>query len=369
MTQTDKGQKIQGDDPRGEVFQGLAAVMYAADGPVSGVYIEQSRALAAIADCASGGLRGKTVVDVGCGYGTTTLAVARHAPARIVALDTSAAHLDLFRLIAGNGDIEEYLFAKDAPEMLGHLCRSTLRHLQTMRAELAGGIFRKAGGKIGIIQQSSTTITLEIVGGLADVVVGNNWAHWPLNQLRAERRELGIQESEEENFVNAFRGTFMPIAYVLKHGGIAAVLEPIDFAWDDEDPAWNALQEQQTMSGHPVFIRLHEEINRILWKDHGVERVVPTVARMFPKSRMAALFADCDLTLERTCFFEGTASCDALDAFLVRGPMVLGGVALPFDTKAAILDEAAKRVRAALSAETLALPVRGEYTIYVLRRR
>lgn len=367
MSNTEKGRDVQGQDPKNVVFQGLASVVYAAEAGVSGGYIDQSRTVAAIAEYACDGMRGKAVLDVGCGYGTTTMALLRHAPKRIVAVDTSRAHIELLSsVLTDPEDLDVFLRRCGAPAVLGRLYDGTLAHFRAMREEYRSSLFRLAGGTLSAKEASSLDLTREVTEGPVDAVVGNNWLHWPVNQRRAVYKAEGV--AEDEGFTRAVTEALAPLTAVLVPGGVAVLLEPNDFAWDDEDPRWDGMLEQQTMSSHPVFLGFQEAMNRILKADYGIDRAVPKTARLFPKSRMAGLFAGAGLQLERSCFCEGTFSCDPINACFVRAPMWLGAVALPFDTKMAILECVVHELRETLSAKQLALPIRGEYTIYVARR-
>lgn len=367
MSNTEKGRDVQGQDPKNVVFQGLASVVYAAEAAVSASYVDQSRTAAAIAEFACGGMRGKAVLDVGCGYGTTTMAILRHVPACVVAIDTSQAHMELLSLILTDGeDIDLALRRRNAPEILGRLYPGALAHFRAMRQEYLSGLFRLSGGRLIAKEGSSLDLTPAVTEGTVDVVVGNNWLHWPVNQRRAVHTTAGLPD--EACVTQAVIDALTPLAAVLAPDGVAVLLEPNDFAWDDEDRSWNEMLERQTMSSHPVYLAFQETINRILKDDHGIERAVPKTARLFPKSRMAGLFRDAGFVLERTCFYEGTFSCDPIDACLVRAPMWLGSQPLPFDAKMGTIERTASALRATLPAERLALPIRGEYTIYVARR-
>lgn len=356
---------VQGRDPKHEVFKGLAAVVYAAEATISAGYIEQSRMLAMAADMAAGGLRGKFVLDVGSGYGTTTFALVRHAPARIVSVDSSEAHIELLNTITGGDSIEEYLVKKGAPEVLGEFYEPTLRYFQRVRRDYATSLFRKIGSEIQTQVASTLDLPAHLQAEGADVAVGNNWLHWPVNQRRSA---LEKTLPADEAFTKAFADAVDPMYRALRKGGTFAILEPADFSYDDTDEKLTALLEGQGMTEHPVYILLQKEINDILKKEHGIDRPMPKTARLFPKSKMAGLFAQSGFMLETVTTFEGTFPCDPVAAFYVRTPMWLGGVNLPFDVKMRIAKRGVEITRATLSEEQLNHPVRGEYTIYVSRR-
>lgn len=211
--------QAQGMDPKGQVFKGAAAIVYAASVPVDGSYVDQSRISAACADMAvAGGLKGKRVLDVGSGFGTTALAISRYCPSEIVSLDSSEQHIELFRTIfEGELDLRAYLEGKSANEVLGDYYEPTLRAFQNMRVEYRGGLFRRLGGKLSPIIGSSLDLPH---GNMApfDAVVGNNFLHWPMNQRKAEYVKQGIPESDA--LQRAFFDAVMPLRRALDDDGV-----------------------------------------------------------------------------------------------------------------------------------------------------
>lgn len=115
---------IHAYDPKGDLFEGLFPVLYAVEGWVRGSYFRQSQNSALLAEVASGGLRRKDVLDIGCGYGTTTLAISSFFPASITAIDNSKAMTEMMKfLLLENGDVEEWLVQRGAREILGQRSR------------------------------------------------------------------------------------------------------------------------------------------------------------------------------------------------------------------------------------------------------
>lgn len=358
------GRDLQGVDPKGQVFAGLAAVLYAAESAVSAGYIDQSRSTAAHAEAATGGLRGKRVLDAGCGYGTTTMALARHAPKEILAIDNSAAHVELLRtILLSLENIDDYLRAKEAPAVLGDLYERTLNHFVAMRAEFREGVFRRNGGKFLVFHQDSTE---PMASSIADVIVGNNFLHWPINQRRGKYLKDGVKE--DQAFSAAVADALKPLHRVLSADGVAVFLEPKDFVTVDNDPAWDADLESTTMVAHPVFIKMNQMLNGILKEEHGIERKVPKTTALFRMSEVGELFERNGFRLVRTAFHEGILPCNPVDAFFVRFPMWLGSVDLPFEAKLALGKRVRENLPALLTPQDIAVPVRGEYFTFVLER-
>ena len=91
--------QIHAHDPKGDLFEGLFPVLYSVEGWVRGSYSRQSQTSALLAEVASGGLRNKDVLDMGCGYGTTTFAVSSFFPASITAVDNSSAMTEIMTFL------------------------------------------------------------------------------------------------------------------------------------------------------------------------------------------------------------------------------------------------------------------------------
>ena len=130
----------QGERPD-VVFDDLYPILYAAETPVGGAYVRMSDYAASFAD-AYGGIKDKVVLDIGCGYGTTTMAIAAFNPKKIVAVDSSPQMIELLKqLLLSDDDIESWLYEKGAKDILGKFLECTVRHFEWMRAAFRDGLF------------------------------------------------------------------------------------------------------------------------------------------------------------------------------------------------------------------------------------
>jgi transcriptional regulator with XRE-family HTH domain len=118
----------QGKSPQ-RVFTDLYPLIHAAETPVSGSYARAAQVSATLAE-AYAGIAGKTVLDLGCGYGNTTLMLAAYGPQEIVAVDNSPHMIDMLkRVLLSKVSIRLWLRSIQAPDLLGELYAPTLAHL------------------------------------------------------------------------------------------------------------------------------------------------------------------------------------------------------------------------------------------------
>lgn len=369
MTTENQGQvQATGMDPKQEVFKGLAAVLYASEAPVSGSYVDQSRMLAAAADAVQP-LDKKSVLDIGCGFGTTTMAIARHCPWMITSIDSSEQHIALLRhVLQTEDDTATFLERLGAREVLGEAFGPTLRHLGEMRREFRGGLFRARGG----VHDAFTCSALDLSSqreGVYEAVIGNNFLHWPVNQRQMMILEENAPLSRDHAFELAWKGVMDEVSRVLVRKGIVAFLEPKDFVGANDDPTLERLCEERATVSHPAIVALQKEVNRCLEERHGIVRQVTTVFPLFRRREMNRLFCIAGYRLERSTMYEMTSACPALDYAYVRLPMQLGQVDLPFHDKLVIMRESLDCVRKTLSEDVQRMPVRAQFFIWVARKQ
>lgn len=361
--------QIQGQDPKAKVFSDLYPILYSAETPVSASYVLSSWISAVHADVLSGGLRGKSVLDLGCGYGTTTAALANFNPRRIVAVDSSQAMIDLFQLVMANdADIEARVRSEDAREVLGDLCEKTVQHLKQRRAEFQNGIFWRDGGELVLKTMSSLELSPEKIGGYADVVVGNNFLHWPVNQKKAELKKTYPDWTDQQITEMAIAVALAAIEGVMADGATAVFMEPQDFMTYDDQPDRERDCDQHTMVSHPLFVKFHTIFNRLLKENHGIDRAVPKTSRLFLSSRLADLAEKSGLKMVRLGHCENSFNCDPVDAFYVRLPLVLGSLNLAFDQKIQLAKMAMEEFRREATSAERALPLQAQYFFWCLRK-
>jgi len=363
MTESSETRHEFGVNPKDDVFKDLAAVVYAAEGLISGTYTHQSRFAATLAEAHCGGLRGKRIIDMGCGYGTTTAEIARHCPAMILGVDASPQMIDLYReVFALDGDIRAWLRTKGA-EALGPMHGMAASHLENLRRDFKSGAFSARGGRIQPLCRHLRALALRPEW---DAVVGNNFFHWPVNEEKASCVEEGLCQADA---TDAAIGTSLTwLGQGLRKGGVAVLLEPLDFVSYDDDPSRQAFLEARNPIAHPIATAMQEAVNRILAAEHGVTRPVLRTSPIFRTSAMKGLFDRAGFDLIQTAFSEITVFCDPVDAFMVRMPMWLGSVDLPFETKIAIAARANDEVHEAARPEDLELPLHSECTVFVARK-
>ncbi len=364
-------QTTQGQDPRNSVFQGLSGILYAACEPIAPSYRIQSQTAAACADAVCpGGLAGKRVLDIGCGFGTTALAIAAHAPAEIVCVDTSQVHLNLLEhTFFGDTGAESFLRSVQAEKVLGKYFEPTVELLSSMRREFRASRFVRRGGKLYTFLASSLDLTPEMIGGEVDAIVGNNFLHWPCNQRRAQY----VKDGDAENALERAKDDALKaLAALKKPDGVMALLEPIDFVRTDDTAAYQDMVAH-ALANHPAFVALHSGINDRLRVRYGIDRRMPSLSPIFELEAMPALFRRNGLELMNVAQFERVMPVtygDALDFMFVRLPMVLGGLDIPFDAKLALAKEIEIRLRyeaTEMKPEILSTPLHGQYFVFLAK--
>lgn len=342
------------------MFAAHAALIYAAEKPVSGTYIDQSRVLAASIDAAMGGkgLYGSRVLDIGCGFGTTTMeGLCRYATASITSIDSSAAMVELLRIVLlGEESIESHLDRYDAKTKLRSFYPGLLTSLHEMRRGFRGNLFQRMGGTLHPAQGSCLELAKQ---GLEpfDAIAANNMLHWPLKA-----------EMEKKPYEEAFRSVFSQLSAVLATDGVVGAVEPKDFMDDDRYPDRNAdLEAHETMS-HPVRRAYEARLNELLRTRHGIERGMPRTTKLFQTSRLPVLLAECGLKLESMRVFESVRQGDPFDSFAVRAPMSTGTIDLPIETKLDLGIEAARLARQDLEGQEYG-PVYDHYFVWIMRKR
>jgi SAM-dependent methyltransferase len=356
----DKAKEIQGQDPKSSVFADLQPVLYAAETPVSGSYVASSLVTATLAD-ALGGLRDKKVLDVGCGYGTTSAALANFFPGEIWAIDSSEKMVDLMKTVMfGDTDLNDWLRRRSADEVLGDLFDTALTHLIRRRTEFQDTAFCRSNRNLLSFVMSSMEL-LSSFRGLFDAVVGNNFLHWPVNQRKAELKKTHPVLSDAVITDLAVVDALRPIANVLKSGGVAVFMEPKDFITLDNDPGGEAHCEAHTMIAHPVFYKFNVVFNRLLKERYGIDRAIPKTAGLFPASRIPGWCELAGLKFVKMVHIEQSLLGDPLSAFYVRLPLWLGGLTkLSFDEKMALGKMTMAEMPGVLTAEDSAKPIQAQ---------
>lgn len=358
----------QGMNPE-TVFADLQPVLYAASVPIDGGYAEMSKISATLAE-AHGGITGRRVLDIGCGYGLTSLAIAAFGPRHIAAVDSSPAMIQLLeRLFVLSDDLDVWLRRQGAPEILGEYFAPTLNHFRDMYLTFQNGLFqRRRGPFTPWVGDGLRLAEYRDRFGRIDVVVGNNYLHWPINQriaaLKSEKPDL----TSDSAFVEACRDALRPLASILPSGGIAVMMEPNDFVVVDDDPKSEADLDANCLANHPLYIRFHEAFNALLKREYGIVRSVPKRSPLFRVSELPVLMSVGGFRLRRVHHVEWTYP-RVLDSIFVRLPLVLGGLKLPFEEKMKLGERIRKEFREVLAAEPAPPPIRSQWFFFVLERQ
>lgn len=351
---------IHAYDPKGDLFEGLFPVLYAVEGWVRGSYLRQSQNSALLAETASGGLKGKDVLDIGCGYGTSTFAISGFFPASITAIDNSIAMTEMMRfLLLENGDIEEWLNERGAREVLGRRFERTVQYLKFFRQCFRQNNFWGSS----VLKIVNSTLMSFSSDALFDAVVANNVLHWPINQLKKELEDKGQRVETDDCTVKVLaKGRSL-----LKVGGVLVVMEPRQVTALDTDYSREGHFNKSGSNNNPVFVKLNLILNRILRERYSIVRDAPKDVKMFRVSQMPDLATKAGFDLERTIVIEEPSFVRSVDFYPTIIPINLATVDLPLTEKVKIIQEAEAELVDTLSEEEKNLLTQAQAFYFVFR--
>lgn len=359
MSQQTDGTQIQGQRADAVFGADSYAALYAAEGGISGLYDQSSRGTALQASALLwGGLRGKRVLDVGCGCGATLLALINHVPGSVTCLDNSPGMIAFLEMLfLSDRDIEESLRAGGVHELLPpDLFAPTVEYFARQRRRFKASTFAQCGGKVETKLMSSLDITSENLGTF-DVVVGNNFIHWPVNSRKAELKKLHPDWSDEMVLKTAIDDALRPLSSVLDGDGVLVLMEPKNFVVCDDDPVQEKQCADFMTSTHPLYKKFQLILNERIQKRYGVQRAVPKSPGMFQRSQIPAIFREHELDCVDVAHEESVTCCDVPYSQLMRVPMVLGAVDAPFADKMRMGREAVEELRRTATEDELKQPL------------
>ncbi|MEK7659295.1 MAG: class I SAM-dependent methyltransferase [Patescibacteria group bacterium] len=352
---------IHAYDPKGDLFEGLFPVIYSVEGWVRGSYLRQSQNSALLAEMASGGLRGKDILDIGCGYGTTAFAISSFFPASITAIDSSKAMIEMMRfLLLENGDIEVWLIQRGAKEVLGRRFERTAEYLKFFRRCFRQNSFWAESANLKVVNSLLMDFSSNVP---FDVAIANNVLHWPVNQLKKKHEEGGRKPETDDCIVEAL----LKVKTLLKPGGTLVMMEPRQVTALDTDSSRAKNFDKFGSNSNPVFVKLNLTLNRILMERYSIERGAPKDIEMFRTSRMRDLGNKAGFELERMVVIEEPSFIRSVDFYPTIIPINLATVGLPLTEKVKIIREAEAELNDTLTEEEKNLPMQSQAFYFVFR--
>lgn len=346
------GGPIHAYDPKGDLFEGLFPVLYAVEGWVRGSYLRQSQNSALLAEATiSGGLREKDVLDIGCGFGTTTFAISSFFPASITAIDNSKAMIEMMRfLLLGKGDVELWLIQKGSKEVLGSRFERTVEYLKFFRRCFRQNSFWAESPRLKTVNSSLMDF---FSSGLFDVAIANNALHWPVNQVKKDHEKEGRSPQTDDCIV----AVLAKARDLLRVAGVLVVMEPRQVTALDTDSSRAENFDRFGSNSNSVFVNLNLILNRILKERYSIERDAPKDLEMFRVSRMPDLAVKAGFELERVVVIEEPSLVRSVDFYPTIIPINLATVDLPLPEKVKIIREAEAELNDILTEEEKSLPV------------
>ena len=337
---------------------------YATYALLNDAYTRTSLICATLADqLLPSGLRNKVVLDVGCGYGTTTQVIAGFAPFRILAIDSSEPITRLMRHVC-SGDDYPLLRNKQAQSALGKHFSAVREHLRRYRAGFEGSVFCRNAGKLDIEARSS--FDLGSIEYKFEAIIGNHFLHWPIGTLRDKTPP---QDERAEHRIQAIADALSPIAHTLVRGGIAVFSTMESFVEDDIHPDREEDIMRHAVREHPALKRFEQIALRFVQEQAGLTRGVPaTRPKIIQLGSLGVAAERASLHLEQVQYHELVEYCDPLEAALTGTPMLLGWANLPWEKLEHIMQEAYHETKGQITAAEYYEPIRVHNYTFAFRK-
>jgi hypothetical protein len=236
-----------------------------------------------------------------------------------------------------------------------------------MRHAFEQGTFGRKEGILRPLVRDGLALDIQEIGPV-DLLVANNYLHWAVNRRIDQLHTEHGGSPDGDILIQACRDALVPMGSVLREGGIAIIMEPIDFVQIDNHLERNEDLRRHSVLEHPAFLKYQEIVNHILKEKYGIERNVPEPDPLFFTSKLGALVEECDFKSPKIHQLEWTLASDPVDHCFVRLPLLLGTIDLPFEEKVAIARLARKEVAKLLTDEEAELPMRTVWFFFVLER-
>lgn len=331
---------------KGGLFNEIAVNYTAAEATGVQSYRSQSKNLAMVARMLyQGDFQEADLLDVACGFGITTLAVASHNPGSITSIDPSESLVGIAKMILQDDeDIPAWLANRSGHQLLGPAFRRTVDYLMSLRNGFREYFFCHQKKPLTILQ----TGLMEFEPGRRyDVIVLNNAFHWVVTQIRKQRDNPDAPETVRLALVEAL----CKVRSLLNVGGAFVFLSPKVFVRlsDPEKENYFAVHWSAT---HPVMQLLNSMARSIFEKEKGISSK-PSGAppAIYQESEIAQVARESGFKLARILQFEESLlMLDALNYFKLLIPINLGDIETPMVEKVEVVNEAARLIEAEAAA-------------------
>ncbi len=280
------------------------------------------------------------VLDVACGFGVTTLAVAAHNPRSITSIDPSETLTSLAKLIMQNDDdITAWYEQHDGHRLLGESFHQTVDYIAALRNGFKECLFHEQGKQPSILQAGLMEFDL---AAQYDVVTLNNGLHWVVSQLRQQEVDPTASETMRAVLVKALR----KIRILMKKGGVFVFQSPKIFV-EFVEPELEVHFTKHLAQAHPVLNILNAKVREIFETEQGIQRTVGTSPPFIYRLReMSEVAQESGFRLAETIHMEETLlSDDVLGYFKLLIPINLGDIDVPMAEKVRVVNEAAARIK------------------------
>lgn len=337
---------------------------YAVYADLTSLYHQSALASATLADFMVG-LRDKNVLDLGCGHGISTQAIANFAPWGLVAVDQSAEMIRLFRHIFFNEELETPLDSKFMLESMGPYYPTLLEHIGFQKKVFANSTFNRNNGLLEAWVASGLDIKPYNIGTF-NAIIANHSFHWLVGDLLTAAKG---DEVSEADVAEAVREALLLISSVLRHGGVMVFATMESFVQDDIDLLRDRDWQKNGVRSHPVLSRFERRLQELLTEHCGLDKKDATPRpKLFPLSKMKSTCQAAGFSLKHVSCQESIGRGDALDAALTGGLMLLGSYNLPWEEQLGLMQKVYDELEPVISREERRQPIRTQSVIFCLSK-
>lgn len=327
---------------RGRLFDEIAINYTAAEATGVQSYRSQSKNLAMVARMLyPGNFQGADVLDVACGFGITTLAVASHDPRSINSIDPSESLTGIARMILqSDEDVAVWLANRGGHQLLGPAFQRTVEYLMSLRNGFREYFFCHQKKPLTVLQTGLMEFQSE--KGF-DVVILNNALHWVVTQIRKQKENPDAPDTVRKALVEAL----CKVRSFLNPGGVFVFLSPKVFV-QLSDPEKESYLAAHWSANHPIMQMLNSRARKIFEREKEISsRASGAPPVIYRQSEMSQVAKESGFELVRVLQFEESLLVpDALDYFKLLIPINLGDIEAPMNEKVEIVNEAASQIEA-----------------------
>ncbi|MDP3784898.1 MAG: methyltransferase domain-containing protein [bacterium] len=333
-------------------------------------YHHPALAAATLADFMLWGLRGRRVLELGCGYGISTQAIANFAPREILAIDQSPEMIRLLRHIFLGDELETPLESDFMRRAMGRYYQTLLDHVVWQKSVFANGIFCRNHRLLHTKVSSGLSLSPDDEGvGIFDAVILNHSFHWLVGDLLTAT-EPNRYLISAVSVAWVVKKALERLSLLLKSGGVLVFATMEGFVEDDINWGRDKDWRENGVRSHPVLSRFETRLRELLMERCGLdEKDEKPRPKLFPLSTMRNTSRMAGFSLEHVSCQEGIEEGDALEAAFTGDLMLLGSYEIPWEEQLRLIQQVYDELEPVISKEERRQPVRPQSVIFCLKKK